>query len=40
MHIKDKEICEERRLMGRDKIGRTACTRALSQERFGGFEAP
>lgn len=40
MHIKDGEICEERRLMGGKKVERIACVKALRQKRFGGCEAP
>lgn len=40
MHVKDEEICEERTLMDGEKVERTACTKALRQGKFGGFEAP
>lgn len=39
MHVKDEEIREERTLMDGEKVERTACTKALRQGKFGGFEA-
>ena len=39
MHVKDEEICEERRLMDGEKVERTARTKALRQGKFDGFEA-
>lgn len=39
MHIKDEEISEERRFMGREEGERMRCIKAQRQERFGRFVA-